>query len=50
MEQSDSLRLRKVNRIKTIHSSLAIEGNNLTESQVGDIINGKNVVAISYIG
>ena len=45
MEQSDSLRLRKVNRIKTIHSSLAIEGNNLTESQVGDIINGKNVVA-----
>lgn len=45
MEQSDSLRLRKVNRIKTIHSSLAIEGNNLTESQVCDIINGKNVVA-----
>ena len=39
------LRLRKVNRIKTIHSSLAIEGNNLTEDQVADIINGKNVVA-----
>lgn len=45
MEQSDGLRLRKANRIKTIHSSLAIEGNNLTESQVRDIINGKNVVA-----
>lgn len=45
MEQSDSLRLRKANRIKTIHSSLAIEGNNLTENQVRDIINGKNVVA-----
>lgn len=45
MEQSDSLRLRKANRIKTIHSSLAIEGNNLTETQVRDIINGKNVVA-----
>ena len=30
MEQSDSLRLRKANRIKTIHSSLAIEGNNLS--------------------
>lgn len=41
MEQSDGLRLRKANRIKTIHSSLAIEGNNLTESQVRDIINGK---------
>lgn len=41
----NELRLRKVNRIKTIHSSLAIEGNNLTEGQVADIINGKNVVA-----
>ena len=45
MEQSDRLHLRKANRIKTIHSSLAIEGNNLTENQVRDIINGKNVVA-----
>ena len=41
----NELRLRKVNRIKTIHSSLAIEGNTLTEGQVADIINGKNVVA-----
>lgn len=39
------LRLRKANRIKTIHSSLAIEGNNLSEGQVADIINGKTVVA-----
>ncbi len=45
IEQDTSLRLRKVNRIKTIHSSLAIEGNNLSEGQVRDIINGKNVVA-----
>ncbi|MCC8119155.1 MAG: Fic family protein [Bacteroidales bacterium] len=45
LEQEDALRLRKANRIKTIHSSLAIEGNNLTENQVADIINGKNVVA-----
>ena len=45
LEQSDGLRLRKANRIKTIHSSLAIEGNILTEGQVSDIINGKNVVA-----
>lgn len=44
-EQEDGLRLRKVNRIKTIHSSLAIEGNHLTEDQVSDIINGKQVIA-----
>lgn len=41
----DSLMLRKANRIKTIHSSLAIEGNTLTSDEVADIINGKNVVA-----
>lgn len=45
MEQSDALRLRKVNRIKTIHSSLAIEGNRLLESEVADILDGKIVVA-----
>lgn len=45
LEQDAELRLRKANRIKTIHSSLAIEGNALTEGQVRDIINGKNVVA-----
>lgn len=45
LEQDTTLRLRKANRIKTIHSSLAIEGNNLSEGQVSDIINGKNVVA-----
>jgi Fic family protein len=45
MEQSDGLILRKANRIKTIHSSLAIEGNTLLESQVADIIEGKTVVA-----
>ena len=45
MEQSDALRLRKVNRIKTIHSSLAIEGNHLRESEVADILDGKTVVA-----
>ena len=45
MEQSDALRLGKVNRIKTIHSSLAIEGNQLLESEVADILDGKTVVA-----
>ena len=37
-------RLRKINRIKSIHSSLAIENNTLTLSQVTDIINGKAVI------
>ena len=37
--------LRKANKIKTIHSSLAIEGNTLNEDQVRDIVNGKMVVA-----
>lgn len=45
MEQQDALRLRKANKIKTIQSSLAIEGNTLTENQVTDILNGKKVVA-----
>ena len=45
LEQSDGLRLRKANRIKTIHSSLAIEGNSLTEEEVSAIVNGKNVIA-----
>ena len=45
MEHDTELRLRKINRIKTIHSSLAIEGNEMTESQVRDIINGHPIVA-----
>ena len=45
LEQEDGHHLRKANRIKTIHSTLAIEGNTLSEEQVKDIINGLNVVA-----
>ena len=45
MVQPDALMLRKANRIKTIHSSLAIEGNALTENEVADILDGKQVVA-----
>jgi Fic family protein len=36
--------LRKANRIKTIHSSLAIEHNTLSLKQVKDIIDGKHVL------
>lgn len=42
---SDTLKLRHESRIKTIHSSLAIEQNILTVEQVSDIINGKRVLA-----
>ena len=45
LEQEDGLRLRKINRVKTIHSSLAIEGNKLSEDEVRDIIDGKIVIA-----
>lgn len=41
-ESEHSVMLRKV---KTIHSSLAIEGNTLSEDEVRDIINGKNIIA-----
>lgn len=45
LEGELALKLRKANRIKTIHSSLAIEGNTLSEDEVRDIVNGKQVIA-----
>ena len=36
--------LRKQNRIKTIHNSLKIEGNTLTEKQITAIIENKRVI------
>ena len=45
LDGEQELRLRKVNRVKTIHSSLAIEGNTLSEDEVRDIVNGNEVVA-----
>ena len=45
LEQHNALKLRRANRIKTIHSSLAIEGNTLSLKQVTDIMDGKHVVA-----
>ena len=38
------IKLRKENRIKTIHSSLAIENNSLSLKQITAIINGKHVL------
>jgi len=37
--------LRRINRLRTIHSSCAIEGNTLTLEQVTAVINGKTVLA-----
>ncbi|MCL1950900.1 MAG: Fic family protein [Turicibacter sp.] len=39
-----NLKLRKENRIKSIHSSLAIENNSLSVEQITDIIDGKRVL------
>lgn len=39
-----SPKLRKQNRIKTIHSSLKIEGNTLTEEQITALIENKRVI------
>lgn len=44
-EQSHSLRLRRINRVRTIRGSLAIEGNQLTEAQITAILDGKRVIA-----
>jgi len=44
MEGPEGVRLRKLNRIRTIHGTTAIEGNTLTEEQVTAILDGKRVV------
>ena len=45
LEAARDLRLRRINRIRTIHGSLAIEGNTLSETQITAILDGKMVVA-----
>ena len=44
-EQADGIRLRKINRMKTIQGSVAIEGNTLTEEQVTALIDGRHIIA-----
>ena len=44
-DRARSLRLRRINRIRTIHGSLAIEGNTLSEAQISAILEGKQVIA-----
>lgn len=43
-EYARNLQLRKVNRLRSIQSSLAIENNSLSLEQVNDIVNGKRVL------
>ncbi len=42
--QRQSPQLRKLNKIKTVHSSLKIEGNTLSEEQVSAILENKRVI------
>ncbi|GGF90193.1 MULTISPECIES: Fic family protein [Cysteiniphilum] len=44
-EQEKLLRLRKVNRMRTVQGSLAIEGNTLSQEQITAILDGKRVIA-----
>jgi Fic family protein len=44
-DPAKALRLRRVNRIRTIQGSLAIEGNTLSEMQITAILDGKRVIA-----
>ena len=43
MEGPEGVRLRKLNRIRTIHGTTAIEGNTLTEEEVTAILAGRRV-------
>ena len=44
LEGPDGVRLRRLNHIRTIRGTTAIEGNTLTEDQITDILAGKRVV------
>jgi Fic family protein len=46
-DTAKALRLRRINRIRTIQGSLAIEGNTLSTAQITAILDGKRVVAPS---
>ncbi|MBU0946515.1 MAG: Fic family protein [Proteobacteria bacterium] len=46
-DNAKALRLRRINRIRTIRGSLAIEGNTLSKEQITAILDGKRVIAPS---
>lgn len=43
--EARTLQLRRINRIRTIQGSLAIEGNTLSQEQITAILEGKRVIA-----
>ena len=43
LEGPDGVRLRRINHVRTIRGTTAIEGNTLTEAQITDILAGKHV-------
>jgi Fic family protein len=45
LDNMTNLRLRRINRMRTIQGSLAIEGNQLNEEQVTAILEGKQIIA-----
>lgn len=45
VESAATLRLRRINRIRTIQGTLAIEGNTLSEAQITAVLDGKRVFA-----
>ena len=47
-EYSRNLKLRKINRLRSIQSSLAIENNTLSLGQVTDVIEGKKVLGFAH--
>ncbi|MDQ6954991.1 MAG: Fic family protein [Mariprofundaceae bacterium] len=44
-DHEQALHLRRINRIRSIQGSLAIEGNTLSEQQITAILDGKRVIA-----
>ena len=44
-DKESQLRLRRINRIRTVTGSLAIEGNTLSEDQITAILDGRRVIA-----
>ena len=47
LEGPDGVRLRKINHVRTIRGTTAIEGNTLTEEQITAILAGKRVAGSS---
>ena len=45
-EAAKIIRLRRINRIRTIQGSLAIEGNTLSVDQISAILEGKRIIAL----